>query len=192
MSLRLNLPAPMSRSPLVDSQGVLTPDSQKFIADLPKAMTGKLDLANFDTRASRLSADVTKLADGTLWVETDTNLLYMVHGNSWQYVAGFLKTTADLLAVDATGSVTKSLGTPDTNLLIEVTDFAHILRWNGTGLEWGPGEQGGGYIVPFQLAPTQQGWLLCDGSTGVATLQSDGTQDFSVTLPNTAGSYYRQ
>jgi hypothetical protein len=81
----------------------------------------------------------------------------------------------------------------DAGLLLFVTDYNHLLQWNGTGWQWGPGENGSGYIVAFVNPPNQAvGWVLCDGSTGVASLLGDGTLDFSTTLPNTPGSYFRQ
>lgn len=71
--------------------------------------------------------------------------------------------------------------------LVEVTDYAHVLRWTGTAWQWGPGENGSGMLVPFAVAPTGSGWHLCDGTAGVSYLKADGTLG-TVTLPNTAGS----
>jgi hypothetical protein len=75
---------------------------------------------------------------------------------------------ADLAALAAV------LGTDDAGLLVEVTDYAHILRWDGAAWEWGPGETGGGFVAAFAVDPTGAGWQLCDGTT-VAYLKSDGT-----------------
>jgi hypothetical protein len=70
--------------------------------------------------------------------------------------------------------------------LVEVTDYAHILRWTGSAWAWGPGEQGSGMLVPFAAAPTGGGWHACDG-TAVTYLKADGTTG-TVTVPNTAAS----
>ena len=72
--------------------------------------------------------------------------------------------------------------------LVNVTNFGHLLRWNGTNYEWGPGDPGSGYIAGFMSAPTQQGWHICDGST-VNQLNSDGSTT-SVTLPDYTGNPY--
>jgi hypothetical protein len=72
--------------------------------------------------------------------------------------------------------------------LISVSDYAHILRWTGSGWTWGPGDPGSGYIAPFLSAPTQAGWHLCDGST-VKRLNSDGTLS-SVVLPDYTTATY--
>lgn len=71
--------------------------------------------------------------------------------------------------------------------LVEVTDYAHVLRWTGSAYEWGPGESGSGYFAPFAVSPTGSGWHLCDGTAGVTYLKSDGTTG-TVTLPNTAAT----
>lgn len=82
--------------------------------------------------------------------------------------------------------LTASLGNADMGLLVDVTDFGHILRWTGSAWTWGPGEGGSGFFVGFAVAPTGSGWHVCDGSV-VSYLKADGTTG-TVTLPNTAGS----
>jgi hypothetical protein len=88
-------------------------------------------------------------------------------------------TQADLATLAA------SLTADDEGRLVEVTDYAHVLRWSGSAWEWGPGESGSGMLQHFAVAPGT-GWAACDGAT-VNYLKSDGTTG-SVTLPNTAGS----
>src|SRR5690242_263946 len=65
--------------------------------------------------------------------------------------------------------------------LVIVTDYGHVLQWNGTGWQWGPGEPGSGMLVMFEVNPGS-GWQLYDGST-VNMLKSDGTTQ-SVVLPD--------
>jgi hypothetical protein len=78
----------------------------------------------------------------------------------------------------------------EKGFLVEVSDFGHTLRWNGSGWGWGPGDSGSGYISGFLETPTASGWALCDGST-VKRLNSDGTLT-SVTLPDyTTASYLK-
>lgn len=74
------------------------------------------------------------------------------------------------------------------NSLVWVTDFGHLLRWTGSTYEWGPGEQGSGFITAFLTDPTAAGWALCNGAT-VDRLNADGTVT-GVTLPNYATSAY--
>jgi hypothetical protein len=82
------------------------------------------------------------------------------------------------------------LNSQDSGFLVEVTDYNHVLEWNGTGFEWGPGENGSGYISAFLSAPTSIGWHICDGSV-VSQLNSDGSLK-PVTLPNyTTASYLK-
>lgn len=79
------------------------------------------------------------------------------------------KTQAELLGFSTT------LGINNANLLVEVTDYRHILRWTGTGWEWGPEDPGVHPILflPVDPNPTT-GYQLCDGTT-VDYLKSDGT-----------------
>ena len=66
--------------------------------------------------------------------------------------------------------------------LAYVTDYAHLLLWNGAGWQWGPGENGSGYVANFlEGAGPGVGWHACDGSQQ-NVLQSDGTLKL-VTLP---------
>lgn len=74
------------------------------------------------------------------------------------------------------------------NSLVFVTDYNHLLEWNGAAYNWGPGESGSGYISPFLSAPGATGWHLCNGAT-VNRLNGDGTIT-AVTLPNYATASY--
>ena len=96
-----------------------------------------------------------------------------------------------LTIAEATQSELAALSsTLPKNALVDVTDYNHILRWNGTSYEWGPGENGSGFIQAFLSAPGSGGWKLCDGST-VNRLNGDGTIT-AVTIPNyTTPSYVR-
>lgn len=127
----------------------------------------------------------TKYLDGTLVVLTDDNQsIYQVRGKEYIYVAGFIQATQSQLAGIAAGFAATNKGQ-----LIEVTDYAHILRWTGTAWEWGPGENGSNYFVDGTgTAPNSVGWHACDGAT-VKYLKSDGTLSTNVTLPDetTAG-----
>ncbi len=78
--------------------------------------------------------------------------------------------------------IPRDLGRNDVGFLFCVSDYAHVLRWTGLNWEWGPGEEGSGYIRAFLVDPDSNGWKLCDGST-VNYLKSDGTLG-SIALPD--------
>lgn len=81
------------------------------------------------------------------------------------------------------GVLAGTLTPANTGQLVYVTDYNHMLRWDGTGFQWGPGENGSGYISAFLNDPSPTtGWQLCDGS-GTTKLNSDGTVT-AVTTPN--------
>ena len=97
-----------------------------------------------------------------------------------QIVAMVASTQAKLTALAAT------LGQAQIGLLVNVTDYGHVLQWTGSGWVWGPGEPGSGALVSFAIAPTGTGWHACDGSI-VSYLKADGTLG-SVLLPNTVAT----
>lgn len=126
--------------------------------------------------------DANGTAVGTFGTDTDTGLVYQVRTvssrQSWCYASG---------QVRATFANKPTPGGDDTGLLWSVTDYAHLLRWTGTGWEFADGC--GNYIVGFTAAPTGNGYQLCDGTAtaylkiaaGVATAQA-------FTTPNLTGS----
>jgi hypothetical protein len=128
------------------------------------------------TRANRGSATPSK---GAEYYETDTTLIYIGTGSAWLYLSGtYQLVQAKVVAFGAT------LGVNDTGLLIDVTDFAHVLRWTGTTLTFNdpadmPGRIEGFLVDPFPAT----GWQLCAGNNNVAYLKSNGTTG-TVNLPN--------
>lgn len=143
-----------------------------------------------DTHANRIALaayNPTKLPTGSMFWETDRTLLYIVQGTfgsgHWEYALGTYS-----LNQSAVAGVVAGLTSFDTNLLLNVADYDHILAWNGTNLLWGPGEQGSGAgPLPFEIDPTGVGWHLYDGTANVPYLKSDGSLG-TVTLPNLSGT----
>jgi hypothetical protein len=141
----------------------------------------------FDTRANRIANyPPANYVPGTILFETDSTLFYIIQivssVNKWVWCSGeYARTQAQLAALAAT------LTTTDTGLLVNVTDYAHILQWSGSAWTWGPGESGSGYFQDFAIAPTGSGWHACDGSTGIKYLKADGTTG-TITVPNTAST----
>lgn len=142
-----------------------------------------------DTHANRIGLakySPSTLPIGSVFWETDRTLLYFNQGtfgtSHWQYSLG----TYSLSQAGVAG-VIGALTAVDTNLLLEVTDYAHILKWNGANLIWGPGERGSGESCLFEVDPTGPGWHLYDGSTATF-LKSDGTLGTTGALVNVSGA----
>jgi hypothetical protein len=176
------------RSPLVDDQKLVTREWFLYLDSLDKKA-----LVTYGTRSSR-TANRPADFESSLWVETDTGLIYQSRGVvtvsgktvSWTYAGGaYQRTQAQLAALAA--AIAAALTTNDVGLLVEVTDFRHILRWTGTAWSWGPGEDGRHDIAacPVDPDPTT-GWALCDGSA-TTYLKSDGTTG-NYTTPDLIGA----
>ena len=133
-----------------------------------------------DTKANRANFTASAYY-GWLYIETDTNseAVFQSIGSAWVFVCGISRgVLADI----------PTLTTDDENYLYEVTDYGHVLRWNGSAWLWGPGDLGSGFYQLFETTPTAQGWQICDGST-VARLNADGTTT-NVTVPNVTTPAY--
>lgn len=76
-------------------------------------------------------------------------------------------------------------------MLFFVTDFGHLVRWDGPLGMWkfAPGDVGNGFFRDYAITPQESGWVLCNGAVttylvvGGATLT---TANF--TTPNLSGS----
>lgn len=91
-----------------------------------------------------------------------------------------------LLRVSQANLASLRLGPNDNDVLIEVTDFRHVLRWDGARFQWGPGEDGRHDIVALPIDPDDlTGWQLCDG-TPTTYLNGDGSTD-PFTTPDLIG-----
>lgn len=133
-------------------------------------------------RSARAAYPAAQFA-GRLYYETDTQLTYFSNGSLWYYAYGTYRNT---LANILTG-----LGTGDVNLRNEVTDYSHVLVWNGTTWQWGDGDVGSGWYQLFESAPSGYGasaWAAVDGST-VARLNADGSTT-NVTLDDVTTAAY--
>ena len=94
---------------------------------------------------------------GTLFVISNrNNLTYQVQvvssANTWVYYEGATALLQVALS-GLTGYNGGALGTHDTGLLVNITDYAHILQWSGSAWKWGPGENGSGYFADVAVAP---------------------------------------
>lgn len=146
----------------------------------------------YDTYANWTSSNYppNAYAIDTQFVITDWNFVtYIVRSvagsNTWVYESGAYSVTQS--AIPTHGYNAASLNANDAGLLVNVTDYAHVLKWGGSSWGWGPGESGSGYFADFAVAPTGSGWHACDGSSGVKYLKADGTTG-TVTVPSTAST----
>lgn len=113
---------------------------------------------------------------GTTWAQW-FNKIYTIIAAGWSTAFLATSTQADLATLAAT------LGQANTGMLVWVSDYAHMLEWSGTGWQRGPGDlDHSDTFADFGAAPTDTGWLPCDGST-VSYLKYDGTLGTRI-LPN--------
>ena len=102
--------------------------------------------------------------------------------NTWQYAWGTLS-----LLQASVAALVATLTANDLNLLINVTDYGHILQCTGaTAIGWGPApELGSNYYALGDSKPPGGVWHAVDGST-VNYLKSDGTLGSKTLVASTA------
>lgn len=109
---------------------------------------------NYGSHAVRVSRPTSGFEAGSMYFETDRgNVAYQLQGNVWVYAGGVLR------AAFAAAPVLKAA---DAGFLWYVSDYAHVLRWTGTGWEFV--DEMGGYVAWRVIAADGSGWQLCDGS----------------------------
>lgn len=152
-------------------------DFPLFPGTIPGAVTPKLLTG---ARADRANIPASGFPTGTIYIETDSTLVYYVNSGSWLYLEGIYRRVQSQLAALAAG-----LGVDDRNLLVSVTDYNHVLRWTGSAWQRGPGDTEHSDTFHWVgAAVAETGWHDCDGSTGVSFLHYDGTLG-TRDLPNT-------
>ncbi len=122
-------------------------------------------------RAERIALSLGGVREATLFVETDTGLVYQMRvtdgAAGWHYVTG----SYPLEQLDIPDFVA-TLIDADKGVLIDSTDYFHQYRWDGAALNFAPGDEGSGKIVGG--LPNGGLWAPCDG--GVYDFsQPDGT-----------------
>lgn len=145
----------------------------------------------FGTNLDRLALVPDVFPRGTLMIETDRCCLVYGAGvtvpDRWSYVAGTWSVPFAQAPTD--------LGLYDEGLLLNVTDFGHVLRWDGAGWTWGPGDSGNGYYVtrPAASAPSGPGWQLCNGAaTTYLALAGPLLALVAFVTPVVANQYFRR
>jgi hypothetical protein len=81
------------------------------------------------------------------------------------------------------------LGANDAGFLWYVSDYAHLLRWTGTGWEFV--DEMGGWVAWRVVAPDGNGWQLCDGSaTHYLHVSAGAVSEVAHTPLTLTGGYY--
>ena len=112
---------------------------------------------------------------------SDVGVIYQYSASAgvWTYFSGQVARTQTNLA-----ALAALLAAADTGLLVDVTDFAHILKWTGTAWVYADPTDPAGRVEAFLVDPSPTtGWHLCDGTASVPYLKSDGTTG-TQTLPD--------
>jgi hypothetical protein len=132
----------------------------------------------YGTHALRIGRPVP--APGSIYIETDRdNIAYQVQVAGWVYAGGVLSA--------AFASAPAGLGTADAGLLWNVSDYAHVLAWSGTG--WAFFDAMGGYIEGRVVAPDGAGWHVCDGTaTSYLHVAAGVASAVAFTTPNLAAT----
>lgn len=96
---------------------------------------------------------------------------YSASATAWSYVGGMVARAQTNLT-----TLAGFLGAADTGLLVDVTDFAHILVWTGSAWTYADPSDPAGRIEMFLVDPSPTtGWQLCDGTANVPYLKKDGS-----------------
>ena len=79
--------------------------------------------------------------------------------------------------------------TVDVGFLYYVTDFHHLIEWNGAAWQFGPGDTGNGYFADFAVAPTPAaGWKLCNGTATTYLVMGVTVTTAALTPPDLNGT----
>jgi len=80
-----------------------------------------------------------------------------------------------------------SLGSSDAGYVLFVTDYAHMVYWDGSAWQWLDGDRPGRFSDFY--ADPGVGWGLCDGSTyALLTVGGASLTTTNVTTPNLSGT----
>jgi len=132
-----------------------------------------------DTHSNRANYPASAYQPATLYVESDTTVVYQNSGSAWVYLSG--QYSAALASIPA-------LGANDAGyLFFENAVYFHQLQWSGSAWGRGPNDlEHSDTFQDFGAAPTDGGWHACDG-TSVTYLKYDGTTG-TRTVPNLAAT----
>lgn len=195
--VEVNAPSPFdiaARAAVVGKDGIISPPWLHALQQLNQQSQLALTQVNVTTHMQRLASitrDVQILPIGSLIFESDRLLTYLALGP-------VLATEVYCGGVYAVpfASIPTNLGPNDAGLLLFVTDFSHLFRWDGAAWAWGPGDPGSGFIVAFGtgLSPVPAtGWQKCDTTPTTYLKPSGGSiANLAFVTPLTAGSFFRR
>jgi len=143
-----------------------------------------------DTHANRALYNANSYPAGSLYFETDRQILYVCRQNGatreWRYASGmfYTATAPATVATDA-----PALGTADVGVQINWTTYNRPYRWTGAAWARADAEPVGRIMTVTGVEAPGAGWQLCDGSAGVTVTTATGGTT-TVTVPNYATSAY--
>lgn len=146
-----------------------------------KRPKGKLELINAVRIAPFAQRGAPLRYAGTLFVASDRNYVtWASDGSAWYYICGVQKGT---LSPDQKPTLTSV----DEGYRFYSTDFEREYRWSGSAWADSPGQPPRS-IQFFDVAPTGNGWQICNGSIVTTSTATAGTA--SITVPNYATASY--
>lgn len=143
------------RVQVTDRNGVATRDFHKLQLALVQNVNTQPDVLAI-SNAQRQALDVSVYPQGSLVYVIDRQVTYVLIGADWIYASGYMR--------DIRTNAPTDLRPTDAGFLMYLTDFHHLVEWNGTMWQFGPGDNGNGYFQDFASLPSPiEGWTLCDG-----------------------------
>lgn len=111
----------------------------------------------------------------------------------WQFMIAVRASPKQLLQADLARFTAKlQQNKTQPGVQIWITDFGHVLRWDGAAWDFAPGTERSNWYALFQATgdPPGTGWHLADGAT-VTYLRSTGDLG-TVTIQTIANTWYRR
>lgn len=149
------------------------------------SLTGISDLPGAEWEAARsiIADDFTRLQ---AYINTTWSVAHNTDGTQKVSTIALKGIVFGTLAEQPTG-----LSIAEDGLLFFVSDFGHLVKWDGSAGVWrfAPGDVGNGFFRSFGIAPQEVGWQKCDGSaTTYLVINASTLTTTSFTTPNLNGS----
>lgn len=84
------------------------------------------------------------------------------------------------------------LGARDAGTIGFVSDYGHMVRWDGSVWQFAPGDSGSGYLQTFAVAPQGVGWGLCNLSTYAYLVVGGASLTTANFTTDNSGDYFRR
>ncbi len=156
---------------------------------IPSSGTGGSGVSiQVGTHANRGVVDTSTLAVGDLYLETDRVAVYEWTATGWLFIGNFYSPMDVTLSPNTKPA---DLGAADVGFWIWSTDFARGYKW--TGAAWAEDNHNDSryQIGMFAVAPDQNGWTICDGSTISRSTTTGGVTNYTTPDLITANRFLR-